>query len=188
MHSWLRVGLVLAIVSLGLTACSEDAEAVSVPEWASGVCSAQSKFTTAIGDSRDSVEDPSSLELAARKERAARLGEAEIAAVKQMRADYEAITPPAEVREYHKALIADAKEFAEELEVQVKAIEKATTAQQIAVANASIRFAREGSQTELRAKAADVSQDIIDVFADQEACGGGTLPGETATPGATPSA
>ena len=183
-----RVGLVVAILTLGLAACSEDASPAAPAEWAAGLCTAEQKFTEAIIASRDDVDDPSSLDLAARKDRVAKLGEAEIAASLQLQKDLEAIEPPADARDYHKALIAQAKDLAAAVKVQVEAIKKATTAQQIAVANASARFASQGGQTDVTAKAATVPQDLRDAIANQPECGVTPLPGTSPTPLATPSA
>src|SRR4051812_31386204 len=66
----LRVGLVVAILSLGLAACGGNAKPATPADWAAGLCTAEQKFTEAIAASRDNVDDPSSLELAARKDRA----------------------------------------------------------------------------------------------------------------------
>lgn len=174
----LRTGIAVAVVSLALSACGgDDAEPAEPAEWAAVVCTAGEKFAQAIIESRDNV-DPSSLELAERKERAAQLGEAEIAAAQQLAEELDAVEPPEGAREFHEALITQANDLATAIEAQVAAIEEATTAQQIAVANASAQFETQGSQTEVTAAAADIPDDLVDALVNQPECGQVPVPGQ----------
>jgi hypothetical protein len=168
----------MASVALMLGACGEAAEPAEPAEWAAGMCSASERFAQAILESRDEVEDPSSLDLTERKERAARLGEAEIAAAQELADELDAIEPPEDAREFHEALITQANDLVRAIEEQVAAIEEATSAQQIAVANASAQFELQGSRTEVNAAAAGIPDDLVDVLANQPECGQVPVPGE----------
>jgi hypothetical protein len=183
----LRVGLFVALLSLALSACGSDAEAVDGPTWAAGVCGAGTKFSEAILNSRDN-EDPSTLDLPERKERAARLGQIESDAAHQFAQDLEAIEPPDGARDYHEALVQLARDIEKAIDNQVDAIEKATTAQQIAVANASAQFELQGSNTEVTTKAATVPDDLVQALLAQDTCGRVPVPGQPTPPAtATPS-
>lgn len=183
----LRAALGIAIVSSALMACGGDEEPADPSTWAAGMCTAEQKFLTAIIDSRDN-RDPSTLELQERKERAARLGKIEAEAARQLAKDLEAITPPKGAEAYHDALVQQAKDTAKAVETQVKAIEKATTAQQIAVANAEAQFDSRGASAEVRAKAVSLTDDLVDVLATQEECGRAPIPGQPEEAEPTPSA
>ena len=180
----LRAGIVIVMLSLTFAACGDEA-AADPTAWAEGVCTAGQKFAQTIEDSRDN-RDPSSLDLAERKARAARLGKTEIEAAKQLADDLEAINPPEEARGYHDALIRQSKDLAKAVEAQVEAIEKATTAQQIAVANASARFELQGSNTELQAQAANVPDHLVEALLSQPECGPVPVPGQPEQPVPTP--
>jgi hypothetical protein len=167
----MRATMILAVSSLVVAACGSDEEEPADPAtWAAGVCAAGQEFAQAIADSRD-PRDPSSLDLDARKQRAARLGEAEVAASEQLAEDLRAIEPPEEAKEYHDALIAQAEEFIDAIQEQVDAIEDATTAQQIAVANAEVQFRLDGSAQQVTAAAAGVPEDLVQELMDQPQCG-----------------
>jgi len=185
MHWGLRAGLVLVALTWTLAACGNDPEPADAAAWAAGVCTAGQKFADAIIESRD-VRDPSTLDLPERKERAARLGRIEADAARQLADELDAIEPPEAASEFHDALISRANELAKAIDTQVEAIEKATTAQQIAVANASAKFELQGSNTEVTAKAADVPQELMDALGSQEACGTVPVPGQPTTVIPTP--
>lgn len=183
----IRMALALAIVSMGLAACGGDDKPADPTTWAAGMCTAEQQFLTAIIESRDN-RDPSTLELSERKERAARLGKIEADAARQLAKDLEAITPPKDAEAYHKALIQQAKDTAKAVDTQVKAIEKATTAQQIAVANAEAQFETRGAGAEVRAKAVSLTDDLVEVLMTQEECGRAPIPGQPEEAEPTPSA
>lgn len=186
MRSWrLRAGVIVTLIAFALGACGVKAEPADPAVWAAGVCGAEQRFYLAIAESRDN-QDPSGLELAERKERATRLGEIEIAAAKELADDLDAIEPPEGAKEYHDALLTQANDVVKAVEGQLKAIEEATTAQQIAVANASAKFDLQGSNTELTAAAATVPEDIVEVLVTQTECGAAPIPGEPTAPAATP--
>lgn len=183
----LRVVIAVSILSMALAACGGEDEPADPATWAAGMCTAQQKFVTAIIESRDN-RDPSTLELQERKERAARLGKIEADAARQLARDLKAITPPKEANAYHDALIQQAEDTAKAVDTQVKAIDKATTAQQIAVANAEAQFETRGAGQEVRAKAVSLTDDLIEVLLNQEECGRAPIPGEPEQPEPTPSA
>ncbi len=173
------------MMAFALGACGAEAEPADPAEWAAGVCSAEQRFYLAIAESRDN-QDPSGLELADRKERATRLGDIEIAAAKQLAEELDAIEPPEDAKKYHEALLTQANDVVKAVEGQLEAIEEATTAQQIAVANASAKFDLQGSTTELTAAAATVPDDIVEVLVSQAECGQAPIPGEPTAPVPTP--
>ena len=182
----IRGALLAAIVALLLAsaaACGDgdDAEAVDLPTWASRVCEAGQRFADAIEASRDD-RNPQSLPLEERKERAVRLGRAEIDAAKALGKDLRALEPPEEAREFHRAMIRNADELAAAVEEQIDAIAKATAAQQIGVANASVRFRLDGSDRELEAAANLMPDSVVAALANEQACGQVPVPGETPTP------
>ncbi len=185
MRGVLHAGIVIVLLSFALSACGSEKAQASPDDWAAGVCSAEQKFAEAIANSRDNA-DPSSLELAARKERAARVGNIEIEAAKQLEKDLDAIEPPKDAKQFHEAIINNARELAKTIETQLDAIDKATTAQQIAVANASAEFDRQGSNTEVTAKAATLTDELIQALTTQPQCGEVPVPGETPAPAPTP--
>ena len=187
MQWWIRAALAISVVSVAMSACGGDDKAPDPAAWASGICAAEQKFATAIIESRDD-RDPSSLDLEERKQRAARLGKIEADAAKQLAKELSQLDPPAEAKQYHKALVQKANDTAKAVEAQTAAIEKATTAQQIAAANASAKFEVRGSDTELTAAAATLSDAIIQVLLEQDTCGAAPIPGETAPALPTPSA
>jgi hypothetical protein len=183
----LRVGLFVALASLALNACGSEAEAVDGPTWASGVCAAGAKFAAAIVNSRDN-EDPSSLELAERKERAAHLGQIESDAAHRFAEDLDAIEPPDAARDYHQAITQLARDIEKAVDHQVDAIQKATTPQQVAVANASAQFELQGSNAEVTAAGAKLPNDLVQALSAQDDCGRVPVPGvPTPAPTATPS-
>lgn len=185
---WQRpAGVIVTMMAFALGACGDEGEPGDPAEWAAGVCTAEQRFYLAIAESRDN-RDPSGLELAERKERATRLGDIEITAAKQLAEELEAINPPEGAREYHEALLTQAEDVVKAVEGQLKAIEEATTAQQIAVANASAKFDLQGSNTELTAAAATVPDEIAEVLVTQAECGAAPIPGEPTRPAATPAA
>ncbi len=183
----LRAALGITIMSAALVACGGDEEPADPSTWAAGMCTAQQTFATAIIESRDN-RDPSTLELQERKERAARLGKIEAEAARQLAKDLEAITPPKGAEAYHDALIQQAKDTAKAVDTQVKAIEKATTAQQIAVANAEAQFDARGARADVQAKAVSLTDDLIEVLTTQEECGRAPIPGQPEESEPTPSA
>ncbi|MEZ4554347.1 MAG: hypothetical protein AB7L91_00235 [Dehalococcoidia bacterium] len=183
----LRSVLIASIVAMAIVACGGEDEPGDPAAWATGMCTAQQTFLTAIIESRDDL-DPTALELGERKERAARLGDIEAAAARQLADDLEGLNPPEGAEEYHKALVQQAKDTAKAVETQVAAIEKATTAQQIAVANAEAQFETRGAAQEVQASAVSLSDDLVDVLLSQEACGRAPIPGEPEQPEPTPAA
>jgi len=182
-----RAAFAISVISLALAACGSGEEPDDPATWAAGVCTAEQNFLTAIIDSRDD-RDPTTLELAERKERAARLGKIEADAARQLTKDLEALNPPPDAEAYHEALVQQAKDTAKAVETQVKAIEKATTAQQIAVANAEAQFETRGASAEVRAKAVSLTDALIEALTTQEACGRAPIPGEPEAPEPTPAA
>ena len=185
MHWQLRGGLMVVILSLALSACDSDKELADPAEWAAGFCNAGQRFADTIANSRDD-RDPSSLDLEERKARAVRLGRIEIEAARQLTKDLDAIRPPDEAKGYHDALIRRSKDLAKAVEAQVEAIEEATTAQQIAVANASARFELQGSNAEVTAQAANVPDHLVEALVSQPACGQVPVPGVPEQPVPTP--
>ncbi|MBM4415477.1 MAG: hypothetical protein FJ035_04330 [Chloroflexi bacterium] len=143
----------------------------SVPDWAARVCGAQNAFVRAIVESRDE-RDPQSLELEARKQRAAALGRAEIAAAQALERELRAFTPPEAARAYHEALVAQAKETARFVQEQVDAIAKATAAQQIAVANAQARSQQRGAAQAATASAVELPEHVVQALASEPNCSG----------------
>jgi hypothetical protein len=150
----------------------DEPRPASAADWAARLCDAQAAFGRAILDSRDD-RDPQSLELEARKARAAALGRAEVAAAKQLARELRAITPPESARAYHDALIAQAEETARLVQEQVDAIAKATAPQQIAIANAQARFQQQGASQEVRAAEADLPEHLVQALVSEPRCGAG---------------
>ena len=147
----------------------------SVPEWAARVCGAQNAFVQALIDSRDD-RDPQSLELEARKQRAAALGRAEIAAAQTLERELRAFSPPEAARAYHEALIAQAQETARFVQEQIDAIAKATAPQQIAVANAQARFQQQGAEQAVTASGAVLPDHVVQALASEPNCAGVDAP------------
>ncbi|MFN8584432.1 MAG: hypothetical protein U0446_03775 [Dehalococcoidia bacterium] len=184
----LGVALTILVISVAMGACGGGDDKPADPAtWAAGMCTAEQKFVTAIIESRDN-RDPTTLDLQERKERAARLGKIEADAARQLAKDLKAITPPKDAKAYHDALIQQAEDTAKAVDTQVQAINKATTAQQIAVANAEAQFESRGAAQEVRAKGVSLTDDLVEVLLNQEECGRAPIPGEPDQAEPTPSA
>jgi hypothetical protein len=187
MRRQLRVGLVIAVLSLAWASCGGgNAQPADPAAWAAAVCGAEQQFADAIVNSRDN-QDPGSLELAERKDRAVRLGEIERDAAQQLAADLGKVDPPDDAKEFHRALIQNADDLDAAIKTQVEAIGKATTAQQIAVANASAEFEVQASNNDVTAKAAALPDDLVQALGEQQSCGRVPIPGGPAVPTSTPS-
>ena len=154
---------------------------VDIPTWASTVCGATATFGETLVRVRDSV-DPSTLDLAARKARAARIGKAELEASKRFAADLDAVRPPDAVTAYHAALLASANEYAKTTEEQLDVVAKAANAQQIAVANASARFRLSGADQNVAAAGNNLPPAALAALRDEPKCGP-SRPGAPPTPG-----
>lgn len=176
----MAVGLTLAGIALVVVVAfppdgGRAARPVDLATWAATSCGATATFGETILRSRDNIE-PSTLELVARKERAARLGTIEVEAATRMAEELHAISPPDAVAVYHRALTASAEEYAATAREQIGIIAKAANAQQIAVANASARFRLSGADQNVTAAAAGLAP-----LRAEPSCG--QRPGAQPTPG-----
>jgi hypothetical protein len=155
---------------------------LDLPGWASATCGATEAFENAMRSTRDNI-DPQTLDLAARKERAQKVGKGEIEAARNLAKALREVNAPDAVEKYHRALTANADEYAAAVTEQVAAIAKAANAQQIAVANASARFRLQSSDQEVNAAAAELPRAALDALRAEPKCHaqGGDMP-------ATPSA
>lgn len=147
----------------------DDTRDVTLTEWATEYCRARVVYTRTLVDSSDTV-DPQTLELEARKQRGLRLGNAQIAAAEALAGALEAIRPPEHVRAYHEALIRDVREEIEATKEQNEAVSKAANAQQIALANAAVRFRREASAQDVVAVEQNLGEDVLQALRDESNC------------------
>jgi hypothetical protein len=185
---------VAALIALALAAGGflgwrllQDSEAVDLPTWADRMCGADLAYGEAIFGVIDGI-DPGTLEMDVRKERARRISKVQIEAA-TLRADtLRAIEPPEPARIVHEAIIRASEDEAEATREQLEAVEKATTSQQIAVANSNARFRRESSAQDLDAAFAGLGQDVQDAIANAEKCNQTPVPPEGVPTAPTPSA
>jgi hypothetical protein len=159
---------------------------VDVATWAQRMCAAEGAYAAAIAKTNDNV-DPTTLDLQVRKQRADRIGKAEIDAALHVAKALQAFTPPESVRAFHQALIHDAEEEAAATREQLDAIARATTPQQIVLANVQVRFRRDASAQNLGAAAEGLTPDVLQVIGSQPGCVGAPVPGAPpAVPGTNP--
>jgi hypothetical protein len=157
-------------------------EAVDLPTWAEHMCGADLVYAEAIFGIIDGV-DPGRLEMDVRKERARRISRVQIDAATQRAETLKAITPPEPARVLHEAMIRASEDEADATREQLEAVERATTSQQIAVANSNARFRRDSAAQELDAAFAGVGQDVRDAIANAQKCNETPVPAE---PGGLP--
>jgi len=165
-----------AAVVLAMQLRNRGGETVDVNTWAQRLCTAEAKYAEALTPLFDNV-DPNSLDLEARKQRADRIGKVQIQAATDVATALKAVTPPEAARTFHQARIHDAEEEASTTREQLDAIAKATTAQQIVLANAQVRFRRDSSAQDLAAAAQALPPDVATAIDAAPAC-------QRATPGA----
>lgn len=162
---------------------------VDLDTWAATVCAAGEVYVRSIAAGADQV-DPATLELAARKDRAARLGKVQVDSARTLLTALRTVVPPEPALAYHNALIASAEDYIDAIEEQSKAIAAAAGAQQIAVANAQARFRLEANDREVGAIAVNLDPQVVAALEAQPGCGpqpgapgiappGGTRPGGT---------
>ncbi len=152
-------------------------KAVDLATWADRMCGADLAYSQAILGAVDGVS-PQSLELEARKQRGARIGKVQVDAATAMLAALKAMQPPEAARVLHEALVREKEEELAATVEQLEAVAKASTAQQIAVANANVRFRRESQDQNTSAALANLGADV------QAALKG--APNCNRTPGAPP--
>jgi hypothetical protein len=178
-------GAASVVLAMRLT---HRAQAVDVPTWAARVCTSEADYARAIIASIDNV-NPDTLDLPTRKQRANRIGKVEIDAARAMANVLKEIQPPEAARAFHDALIKDADEEASATQEQLDAVAKATSAQQIAIANAQVRFRRESSAQNLTSAAQALPADVTNVIDQEPACQQVPIPGGPGGPApAAPSA
>ena len=169
------VGGVIAYRALG-----PHAKAVDLPAWADTICTAQATYARAFLGALDNI-DPNTLELEARKARATRLDNTELEATQGLQTALQGVKPPAAAETYHKALLADVEQEIIATKEHLDAVAKATTAQQIAVANASVQFRRDSSSQDLTAALESVPPDVANALQQTPSCQNIPVP---VTPGA----
>lgn len=145
------------------------ANALDAPGWAQRFCAAEAKYAETLTPAFDNL-DPNTLDIEARKQRADRIGKAQIAAATEVAKALKAITPPEAARTFHEARLRDAEEEAASTREQLDAIAKATNAQQFVLANAQVRFRRDSSAQNLAAAAQALPPDVVAALDAEPAC------------------
>lgn len=173
-------GIALVVVVAFPPGGGRSTRPLDLPAWAAASCGATAAFGETILKSRDNIE-PSTLELAARKERAARLGKIEGEASTRLAKDLREITPPDAAAGYHRALIMSAEEYAATASEQLGIIAKAANAPQIAVANVSARFRLSGADQNVTAAASNLPPAALAALRAEPRCG--MRPGAQPAPG-----
>jgi len=128
----------------GVTTATPQATATPTPDeltaeeavaaWGRQVCAAASAFTVDFLRSGDS-QDPSALELEARKERAAAMFPVQYDAVRRAANILEAIDPPQRTSELHRLLLTTYRDLEAALREQEEIIAEATSPEEIADSN-----------------------------------------------------
>jgi hypothetical protein len=165
--------LIVVVVIGGVLFLRERSTAgrrVDLDTWAATICAAGETYVGTIATGADQV-DPATLELAARKERAARLGRLQVESARALVTALRTVVPPEPALAYHNALIASAEQYIKAIEEQSAAIAKAASAQQIAVANAQARFELQANDREVAAIAANLSPQVSTALEKQPGCG-----------------
>lgn len=157
------------------------AGALDAAGWAQRFCTAEAKYAETLTPAFDSL-DPTTLDIEARKQRADRIGKAQIQAATEVAKALKAITPPEAARTFHEARTRDAEEEATSTREQLDAIAKATSAQQFVLANAQVRFRRDSSAQNLAAAAQALPPDVVAALDAEPACRQATPPGQPGVP------
>jgi hypothetical protein len=165
------------------------ARRVDLDGWAATVCTAGEAYVRSITAGADQI-DPASLELTARKDRAAKLGKVQVDSARALVTALRTVSPPEPALAYHRALIASAEDYIDAIDEQSKAIAAAAGAQQIAVANAQARFRLEANDREVAAIAVNLDPQVTAALERQPGCGPqpgapGIAPPGGARPGGT---
>ena len=155
---------VLLVMQLRTRASALDAEG-----WAQRFCTAEARYAETLLPAFDNI-DPNTLDIDARRQRADRIGKAQIAAASEVAKTLKALTPPEAARTFHEARIRDAEEEAATTREQLDAIAKATNAQQFVLANAQVRFRRDSSAQNLAAAAQALPPDVVAALDAEPAC------------------
>ena len=158
---------------------------LDVTNWAHQMCQSEANYAASLAKVVDSI-DPSTLDLAARKQRANKIGQVEIDAANQVAKDLRAITAPDTAATFHNALVRDADEEVAATKEQLDAIAKANTAQQIVLANAQVRFRRDASSQNLNAAVQGLAPDVQAALSQEPLCQGSPVPLAPASPGGVP--
>ncbi len=185
----LAIGGVTLIVLAALAAAvvlvmqlRNRASALDAAGWAQRFCSAEAQYAATLTPAFDTL-DPNTLDIDARKQRADRIGKAQIAAATDVAKALKAITPPEAARTFHEARVRDAEEEAASTREQLDAIAKATNAQQFVLANAQVRFRRDSSAQNLAAAAQALPPDVVAALDAEPACRAVPGPGQPGQPG-----
>jgi hypothetical protein len=171
--------LIVAVVIGGVWFVRERSSVgkrVDLDTWAATICAAGEKYVTSITSGADQI-DPSTLELAARKDRAARLGKLQVDSARGLADSLKSVIPPEPALAYHNALIASAEDYIGAIDEQSAAIAKAAGEQQIAVANAQARFRLQANDQEVAALAVNLSSEVVTALEKQPGCGPQPVPG-----------
>lgn len=158
---------------------------LDVTSWAHQMCQSEANYAASLAKVVDSI-DPSTLDLAARKQRANKIGQVEIDAANQVAKDLRAITAPDAAATFHNALVRDADAEVAATKEQLDAIAKANTAQQIVLANAQVRFRRDASSQNLNAAVQGLAPDVQAALSAEPLCQGSPVPLAPASPGGVP--
>lgn len=180
---WAAIGgtavLIVAVIIGGVWFVRERGSAgkrVDLDTWAATICDAGAKYVGSITSGADQI-DPTTLALAARKERAARLGKLQVESARELTKALRTVVPPEAALAYHNALITSAEDYIGAIDEQSAAIAKAVGEQQIAVANAQARFRLQANDQEVAALAVNLSPQVVTALEKQPGCGPQPVPG-----------
>lgn len=143
----------------------------SVAGWAASVCAGAQALQDALATAADGV-DASTLTLAERQARSARLGVAWLAALADWRGVIESISPPDDVRDFHAALRAEVDLAEGALVAAVAAIAAATTATEIEASNAAVGIAQAEANALAMAATAALPAEAVAALRGVTRCGG----------------
>jgi hypothetical protein len=145
------------------------ATALDAAGWAQRFCSAEAAYVQANLTLNDGV-DPSTLAMDARKQRADRVGKAQITAAADLSKALKSVVPPEAARAFHDARIRDADEEVSSTREQLDAFSKATNAQQLVLANTQWRFRRDASAQTVAAAEQALPPDVVAALDAEAAC------------------